>query len=286
MKVGDDLLKLSRPHFGQAVTWLLLAFALTLTALPFEPQTGPRNEQAATLLSLLPGAWLASPLVFNATRVVLAVAAVLWAARRLVPWTCWLTVAAFTALWSLRMENVSSGAHIFNLTNMLLLIHALWYQFYHRDIAAAVRAGTFWQTPLYPRWAYLLGVFYIGWFHTLAGLSKIATSGLGWGNGLSLQLWVYLWGWEYSPFGNVILANRTLAMLFQSTALFFETVSILAIVPRLRVWIGLGLLGFYVGVLGTFVDYGFHFNAILVALFFLPVERWMGSEINFGRADD
>jgi len=38
--------------------------------------------------------------------------------------------------------------------------------------------------------------------------------------------------------------------------------------------IGLGIIGFYAGVLLTF-DYGFQFNALFTALYLLPFEPWV-----------
>ncbi len=273
MKLAEKLLRLSRPHFGQPVTWLLLCFALVLAVVPFEYAQGERIGPA-TILSWLPGEVLSAPWLYQVIRWTLIVSAVLWAAQLLIPWSCWATALSFMCLWALRMENSTGAAHTFNVTNMLLVIHAMWYHFYRREICDALRDGRFWSTPLYPRWAFMLGVFYLGLFHTLAGLTKIMHSGLDWGDGLSLQLWVSFEGWPASPFGRLILSNRTIAMLVQSAALFFETTAIMALFsPRLRLIAGIGLLGFYAGVLTTFVDYGFHFNAILVALYFLPAEQ-------------
>jgi hypothetical protein len=56
--------------------------------------------------------------------------------------------------------------------------------------------------------------------------------------------------------------------------LVIETAGVLAVIPRLRIWIGLGILSFYGGVLLTF-DYGFHFNAIFTAVYLLPLEPWL-----------
>jgi hypothetical protein len=57
-----------------------------------------------------------------------------------------------------------------------------------------------------------------------------------------------------------------------------ETAGVLAVLPRMRPWIGVGLIGFYVGVLATF-DYGFHLNALLTAMYLLPVERWLTARV-------
>ena len=70
----------------------------------------------------------------------------------------------------------------------------------------------------------------------------------------------------------MMLGSREITKRLQIFTLIIETAGVLAVFPRLRVWIGLGLVGFYGGVLATF-DYGFQFNALLTALYFLPVEQ-------------
>ena len=72
----------------------------------------------------------------------------------------------------------------------------------------------------------------------------------------------------------MILGSRTLTAALQWGTLLLETAGVLAIFPRLRTAIGVGLLAFYAGVLLTF-DYGFHFNALFTALYFLPFDRWL-----------
>ena len=80
-----------------------------------------------------------------------------------------------------------------------------------------------------------------------------------------------------------MLFDSRLTAVLQSGALAIECLSILAIFHwSLRYLVGFGLIGFYVGVLGTFVTFGFHFNAVLVALFLLPCDRLF--ELNFERS--
>lgn len=278
--VGQWLTETTRPAFGQWSTWILLSFSVVLALTPIEFDTGPRTGTPATIFFWLPSSLLSSMAFYNVVRGVLLVATALWAVRVWIPVSCWATVFAFTLLWSLRMENLTNGAHIFNVTNMLLFVHAMWFHFYRHEIAAASRRGDFWSTPCYPRWVLLLCVFYLGWFHSMAGFTKIATSGLGWGDGVSLQLWVKLFGWEPSPFGQLILYDTRLTAWLQTGALVIECASVLCVLHRwLRYAVGLGLLGFYIGVLSTFVTFGFHFNAILVAWFLLPVDRWLGARV-------
>ena len=267
------------PAFGQIATWLLLLFAVIVAFSPIEFDTGPQRTVPATIFSWMPESLIRSPELFFGARIVCLAGAVLWAFRIAIPFSCWLTVAAFTMSWALRMENLTNGAHIFNVTNWLLIIHAMWFHFRHREIRNAVDGGKFWSTKLYPRWVFWLCVFYLGWFHTLAGLSKIYVTGFGWGDGVSLQLWTELFGWKPSPFGKLLLWDVRLTALMQTGALVIECLSVFCIFNRwFRYAIGLALFGFYLGVLTTFVDFGFHFNAILVAFFLLPVDRLMKLE--------
>lgn len=281
---GDWWLERGGSRFGLlAVGWLLL-FAVILAVIPFQHASGPRNPEMVTLLSWLPAAWLESQWVFAIVRGWLLVSALAWLAGRGVPWSCWSTVAAFATLWSLRMENVTNGAHIFNATNTLLFLHALWFQFYGPELRQARAAGELWQSRLYPRWVFWASIFYLGWFHSLAGFTKVFCSGWGWGNGTSLQLWVQLFGETNSPFAWPIMGSRSVAAWMQSGALWIECASILCILGRWpRYLVGFGLIGFYTGVLGTFTMFGFHFNWVLVAWFLLPVDRWLGLEFRPGK---
>lgn len=263
----------SLPHFGQLATWLLLGAALWLARYPYEMAVGPR-QGPASLLSWLPGEVLSSPAGFWIARAALVIGVGLWFWRKLLPWSCWLTALAFTALWSLHVENSWHTNHCFQMANNLLFIQAMWETLCAREIREATAAGKYWQTPLYPRWVTLAAVAYIGIFHSAAGLSKLTFSGPSWANGTSLQIWTHLWGRPWSPTTWLILQSRTFTQLLQAATLVVETTAILAVVPRLRTWIGLALVGFYVGVLLTF-DYGFQFNLLFTALYLLPVERWV-----------
>ncbi len=282
LRWSNWLTKLALPAFGQYVTWLLLVFTIVLAVTPIEFATGDRSAQAATIFTWLPLVLLNSPTFFTSVRVFLVLSALLWAMRIAVPISCWMTTVLFALMWSLRMENLTNGAHIFNVTNMLLLIHALWFQFYSTDMKKAAQANQFWLTPTYPRWVFLLSVFYLGWFHSLAGFTKLYKTGLGWGNGVSLQLWTEVFGETGSPFAQIVLYDSRLTAWLQTGALVIECFSILCIFHwTIRYAVGVGLIGFYIGVLTTFVTFGFHFNAILVAIFLLPVDRWVGLKFQF-----
>ena len=273
------------PHFNQLVVWVLLAGGAVLASLPFAVSEGPRQGHA-TLLFWLGDAALDHASLFWIFRVVLLTGIVLWAGNYLLPWSCWLVVVGFTGLWSMHVENTTNAAHIFNMANMLLVIQAIWITADARLIRERLAAGSFWRLPLVPRWLSLASIAYIGIFHTAAGLSKLVESGPEWANGVSLQIWTYLWGRRWSPTTQMVLGSRSFTQALQVLTLVVETAGVLAIFPRLRTWIGLALLAFYGGVLLTF-DYGFQLNAILTALYLLPFERWLNGRAarRLGHAD-
>lgn len=258
------------PHFNQLIIGTLLATAAALACWPFAVHEGERRG-FVSLLSWLPDDFVRSGWTWYAFRSGLLAGIALWAFQRLLPWSCWLVVIGFTGLWSLHVETTYNTAHIFHMANMLLVIQALWITGDAALIRQRLRDKTFWKLPLVPRWVSLASLAYIGIFHTAAGLSKLWFSGPAWANGTSLQLWTYLWGRPWSPTTQLILSSREIAQALQVLTLIVETAGVLAVLPRLRPWIGLGLLAFYFGVLATF-DYGFQFNALFTALYFLPVE--------------
>lgn len=265
----------SLPHFNQLVIWVLLGTGVFLACWLFGPAEGSR-QGGSTLIFWLPDALLDSPWLFWIFRGLLAIGILLWLGQRWLPWSCWLVVLGFTGLWSMHVENTYNTAHIFNMANMLLVIQAIWITADAPAIRRAIAQGRYWTTPLVPRWVSLASIAYIGLFHTAAGLSKLTTSGSQWTTGVPLQIWTYLWGYPASPTTQMILSSRSFTQVLQVLTLIVETAGILAIVPRLRLWIGLGLLGFYLGVLATF-DYGFQFNAALTTLYLLPLEPWLSN---------
>lgn len=261
------------PQFNQLVIWLLLGTAAILAFWHFPIQLGERGG-VVSLLSWLPDAVVRSPATWLACRGVLLAGIGLWALNRWLPWSCWLTVIGFTGLWSLHVETTYNTAHIFHMANMLLILQALWISGDAPLIRKQLAAGTFGREPLVPRWVSLASIAAIGIFHSAAGLSKLWFSGPQWANGTSLQLWTYLWGRPWSPTTQWMIDSRSFTRGLQILTLVVETGGILAIFPRLRLWIGLATLAFYAGVLATF-DYGFQFNALFTAIYLLPVEAWL-----------
>lgn len=262
-------------HFAVAVEWVLFAACATMGLWAFTLMPGER-QAPSSLLSYCSSSFLSSPTPFYVFRAMLWVGMGLWIAGWLMPWCCWIMTIGAIGLWSMHLENTTDGAHVFHAAAMMLFVQSFWRTSLASEIAKAKREGTLWTTPLYPRWAFWLGLFYIGWFHTLAGLAKLYESGFAWANGTSLQLWVHWDAYPWSPARAIICKYHGLAVFLQYLTLVFETAGILGLSKRLRPWIGLGLLGFYAGVLITF-PYGFQYNAALTALYFLPFHEWIPS---------
>lgn len=264
-----ELTAYSKPHVGQFVIWAVLLHALVFMRIDLPRSEGLRNTPA-TVLSFLPEEILTSPLVFQASRCLVAVAGILWALQLLVPLSSWVCVFAYTLTVALVFENSSQIEHSKNLANIVLFVHAMWYHFHASDIRTALARNVFWVSRLYPGWTYFLSLFCIAIYHSNAALAKLLDSGIHWPNGLSLQLWIHLMGREDSLAKTVILQDRTTAAMMQWATLFVEASAIVAVFcPRLRVLIGVALLGLYVGIAESF---GFYFvlNVFLVAAFFLP----------------
>lgn len=274
-RLGDH----TRPHYGVLVLLALLVSAIPLAAyflgnwpghLPHGVRVG-----SATVLAWLPDALLLDRRVQIVAGALFAIGAVLWLAHCWLPWSAWLTALSFTAVVALYVENATQLTHVAHLTTDLLLLYALWYHGCRQDIAAALRDRRFFQTPLYPRWVYSCSVFLVGSFYGWSGLSKWLTSGPGWANGVSMQLWTNLWGDPNSALTQLVLADRRFAVMMQWAALIGETAGFVAIVSRrLRPWIGLLLIGFHIGQIAVF-GWGFHANMLIVALVFLPFCNWV-----------
>jgi hypothetical protein len=269
----------SRPQFGQVVLVALLVSAAALAAYFLSNPGGihPRGQRGgpATVLSFLPDAVLLDRSLSLVCGGCFLVAAVLWLLRVALPWSAWTAALAFNGVVALYIESASQVTHVAHLTCVLLIVHAWWYHCYRQEIAEADAAGRFWTTALYPQWVFSLSIFALGLFYGLSGLSKLLRSGPGWANGVSLQLWVDLFGLRDSMWTQWMLDSRTFTQLLQVVTLIGETAGLLAIVwPASRPVIGLLLIGFHIGQIAVF-GWGFHANMVLLALFFLPCRGWI-----------
>jgi hypothetical protein len=270
----------TRPHYGILVLSCLLICSVPLAGYFLVSWPGNRPHGArigpATVLSFLPDAVLLDRRTQIACGILFAVGAIAWAAQRFLPWSAWMTALSFTAVVALYAENAIQLTHVAHLTNMMLILYALWYHTCSADIASALRNKRFWRTPLYPRWVYSCSVFAVGFFYGISGLMKWLTSGPRWANGVSMQLWTRVFPRDPdSIWTKMVTDERGLAMALQWGALIGETAGFVAIVSRpLRPWIGLLLISFHIGQIVLF-GWGFHANMVILALVFLPFYEWV-----------
>jgi hypothetical protein len=273
------LLRRSDPCFGQVSLWanLLCCAGLAvyfLAQADYGPKLGQR-QWPVTIFSFLPEAVLHWRPAQWLMATVFYVSAALWALRRVVPYSGWLTAIGFTGTVALYVENNVDLTHTSHVACMFLWIHALWYQVEAEQIRLSTRDGTFWDTPLYPQWAFSLGVFYIGLFYGMSGWLKLLQSGPAWADGVPMQVWAEMWADRDSWFTPLIRRHRWVAQVMQVLTLIGEAGAPLAIISRrARVVLGVLLICFHVGAISVF-RWGFHANAVLIALYFLPVREWV-----------
>ncbi len=273
------LLRRSTPLFGQITLWVTLLCCSSLAVYFLANAThgqpaGPR-QWPVTVFSWLPDRVLAWPPAQWAFAALFYASALLWAFRLAVPYSGWLTAIGITGTISLYVENHVDLTHTSHVAVMFTWIHALWYHVEAENIRRASADGTFWRAALYPEWVYWLGLSYIAMFYGFSGWLKLLHSGPGWANGVSMQIWTHMWGDPSSPFTGLILRHRWIAQVMQVLTLIAEAGAPLAIISRrARVVLGLLLIGFHIGAISVF-KWGFHSNAVLIALHFLPVREWL-----------
>lgn len=276
--LGDLLPALSRklevrqrPQATQLALWVLLISCLWSYA---EVQPFPRGDRQPTgeiisFLSLLPRAWIELDTVDSAFRALFKVGSILWLLQIAMPWSAWVSTAGFTALMALIWEHSTFVGHSTQLPNMIMVIFALAATFEGRASREALQRGNYWISELIPRLYWFLALAQIGLFYSWTGAGKLLESGLGWANGVSLQLWVHVWGQE-NLLSSAILESRTLAITFQVMVLVIET-SAIFFMPfrRLRIVYGLALVGFHIAQEIVF-GYPFGVNTLLVLVIVLP----------------
>jgi hypothetical protein len=258
--------------FGQIALWLiLLACALLAARFAPPPAEHARTGDLVSVLSFLPDSVLRSHALFHGLRVSFCVLALAWAFGWLLPWSSWGATATFTALMAQAQESSGGPSHSMNLITQVLWVFALWFQLEHAAMAQARRRGDYWHAALQPRWVVLLPIGMIGWLYTLSGMTKLVDSGLGWADGLSMQLWVLAFG-RRGPLFDLMIEQRALVAALQWLTLVFETSAVLCVAIRPLRWLaGAMLTGFHFGQQLVF-DFPFYGNQLLLVLFLLPTQ--------------
>jgi hypothetical protein len=278
----DVLAERSTPHQGQLLLFAVIIMALVISGnrttaaaravREFARTHGQRNTEPKTVLSFLPDQVLLDEGMIQICSWLFTIAALLWLAQVLLPWSAWLSATAFTALLSSHWENSVGLSHNLHAVNMVLIVLALWYGLEYREIGAALIAGRFWSTPLCPRWVQALCVFYLGVQYGAAALTKLFVSGFNWVNGVTLQLWILDSGQD-NLLTQLILNDRRLAQALQFLTLATELAALFAIFSRrLRTLVGLVLITFHLGSI-FLLNVRFLGNLLLLILVFLPAKE-------------
>jgi hypothetical protein len=277
----------SAPLFGQLTLWILIGVCIYIST---EAHLGYQDYEKGTTVSLLgyvlPETFFDLPYTLVFFKGLFWVSIIVWG---LLPflgitgiWTMkvltavvpLMSVLSYTILVSIFWENLPWFRHKFVVPNWVLLYYAMWYFFCRHEISVSIVNRNFWSnSDLYPRWVYLGSVFSIALLYNFGGVSKMLAAGLGWGEGLSLQLWVSMMGDPDFFLTDFILSDRVNAHFFQRGVTILQSLSLLAMIPNLRPVIGLGLIAFQSSVELTF-GIPFRGNIILLAVFFLP---WFGT---------
>ena len=264
----------SRPFFGQFSLWVLLLASMYLVG---SLDGGyPHRDKGVTVSVIgyiLSASVFSNEQLFELCRYAFFAASLCWFFRKFLPVSSWLTVILYTVTISFYWENLPWFRHKYVLPNWLLLVYALWMHFYQDDIRAARKEKRFWNTALFPNWVLFLSVFSIAVLYTYSGISKLRWVGWEWGNGLSLQIWMTLFGDSDSWITRLILSDRLYAMVLQSGTLLLECLAFLAIFSRrCRIVIAVGLISLHLSVAMTFhID--FATNVVLLSVYFLPIDR-------------
>lgn len=264
------------PLYAQTFFWVSLGCAYWLSfGEPNYYTSGEQRAVAVSYLSFVPEEWISDRAVYTVFQRLFGVFGFLWFLQLGVPYTSWLATVCFTTQISLFQENIYYHDHIFQITNMLLILHCAWYHFAARPIRAALQAGRFWTTPLAPNWLVFLSIFYISVYYAFAGWHKMWVAGLGWVNGTSLQLWIHSWNRaDFFP-NSLIVANRDVATGLQAFTLFAEGFAFLGLFhPTLRTLMGILLVIFHIGQEWVF-DFDFGSNLTLVGYIYLPFATWL-----------
>ena len=228
--------------------WAILAIAVWLSTRIWD-QSALERGLPASVVGWIPEPWVSQPELFLTLRWAFWIGAGLWAFRLLIPFSSWVATACFIASMGVYLENYPNAAdHTKHYVAMLMLVHALWYHVYRKEIREASKSRSFWQSHIYPRWVHTLSLFYLGLAYSLAGAMKWIDGGIGWASGLPLQLWVNSMSDQSHFLARWILEDRSLAALSQLAGIVAETAALPALLlPVLRIPVALGLIGFHVG---------------------------------------
>ena len=239
--------------------------------------------QPLTLLGLvIPPSVLLLPAICTILKVLTGAAIVMWIFKI---GSRWIYIAApilFIAFMSTVVESQYFVRHQTHFCAMaFVLLGAAKFVGTGRSDLKGSRSEDPFVDPL-PGWCFMLLIYYIGISYTFSGISKLYYSGLSWGDGSSLMMWV-----EADAINRdnlvfqLLTSHHWLASTLQTTTLLAEVLAILVLfVPRLRPLFGLIFVGFHLSIellFGlSFFSNIFLDTYILIVCFMVPQYRITG----------
>lgn len=240
-----------------AALWLSLEVDLRWASLP-------KGATVSVAGLLAPTSWWESPTLLWIARALLAGGAVIWLfshVRMVRIAAAWATAAGMLTLGSLYWEDLPWFRHKFVPPVWLLIL-----------LAAAEHARA--EPGQAPRWVREGAVLVLATFYAGAGLHKLLASGWRWADGTALQLWLWRLGDLDSTVRAWAIADVRVAALLASAALLLELAAVLLVpLPRLRPWLGAGLIAMHAGI-DQVLHIDFRPMIVLVAAVLLPWPQW------------
>lgn len=226
----------------------------------------PKGEVVSVPGLLVPGAWWSAPAALWAGRAALWGGALVWLLGRYRRVGAWSTALGLLWLGSLYWEDLPWFRH--------KLVPPFWLLVL---LVAAEHARVTDRRGLAPRWVREGAVFVLATFYAGAGAHKLLASGLRWGDGVALQLWLERLGDRHSVVRAWVIEDASVAALLASTALALELAVALAVpLPRLRPWLAAGLIALHIGI-DRVLHIDFRSNIVLVAVVLLPWPGWVAA---------
>ena len=202
-----------------AVLGLSVAVVLTMFLEPATISDAPRENHLSLLGLLVPEVLWTEPLVYAFGAVAFVAGVAMWMLTGRATIGSVLAVAGLGLLVSFQVENDLYAQHqLFQPFTVLAVLSA----------ATAMQRGNL----RLPTWVWTAVAVAVGWGYTLAGWEKIMTSGLAWGDGTALRVWLVQFAAD-DALADWLVATPWAARVCLSATLAVETFAVLGLGFRL-----------------------------------------------------
>jgi uncharacterized membrane protein YphA (DoxX/SURF4 family) len=199
-----------------------------------------------------------------------------WLLKWFVPSAPIVCALSFGLLVSVDQSRMFNYTHRFLVPVWVLCVFALVYVFHSPARREGDERRVGWFVPDYPAWAGWLLALYLGIQYSVSGLLKVWMGGWEAGSGLKLQILIFRANASFGELRDVpeltrwMLEHRWLATVAMTSAVVLEAGAIVGLLlPRLRTWWALGLVGFHLAVIWT-MHIPFVHNVILLLWLAVP----------------